>query len=229
MVVTCTSCSAKLAIPDEKVPKGVASFLIPCPKCQTKFQVSIKQEGGEGSPAGVSSSTAPPPSPPDGAPASAVEEAASPPPADDDFVENRRLALLCIDQPQYQAAAKTVLVGLGYTVHVPAKPADAADRLRQNRYNLVIVHEEYGGSIETNVVLQTIQPMVMPLRRHICVGLVGKQFRTFDHMMAFTKSVSFVIAERELGKLKAIVQQAVVENDQFYRVFRESLHEAGKQ
>jgi hypothetical protein len=63
----------------------------------------------------------------------------------------------------------------------------------------------------------------------MCVGLVGKQFRTFDNLTAFTKSVNFVVAERELGKLSGIVRQAVMENDQFFRVFRESLREAGRQ
>ena len=90
-------------------------------------------------------------------------------------------------------------------------------------------YEAYGGSAENNLVLQTIQPMAMPLRRHMCVGLVGKSFRTLDNMLAFVKSVSFVVAERELVKIKAITRQAMTANDQFYRVFREALRDAGKQ
>lgn len=136
--------------------------------------------------------------------------------------------MVCMGQPQQQAGTKTALEELGYTVHTPANPEDAIQRLRKNRYEVVILHEEYGGSAETNLVLQTIQPMVMPLRRHMCVGLVGKEFHTFDNMMAFAKSVNFVIAERELGKIKPIVRQAVTDNDQFYRVFREALRDAGK-
>ena len=148
--------------------------------------------------------------------------------AEDDFVEDQKLALICFDQPKLQASAKTALEGLGYTVHVPAKGEDAIQRLRQNKYEVVLLHEAYGGSAENNLVLQTIQPMAMPLRRHMCVGLVGKSFRTLDNMMAFVKSVSFVVAERELVKIKAITRQAVSGNDQFYRVFREALRDAGK-
>ena len=148
---------------------------------------------------------------------------------EDDFVEDQKLALICFDEPQRQAGVKAALEALGYTVHVPAKPADAIQRLRKNKYEIVLLHEAYGGSVENNVVLQTIQPMAMPLRRHMCVGLVGKSFRTLDNMMAFAKSVSFVVAERELGKIKAITHQATTANDQFYRVFREALRDAGKQ
>lgn len=157
------------------------------------------------------------------------EDMAPAPAAEDDFVEDQKLALICFDQPKIQAAAKTAIEGLGYTVHIPAKPEDAIQRLRQNKYEVVLLHEAYGGSVENNLVLQTIQPMAMPLRRHMCVGLVGKSFRTLDNMMAFVKSVSFVVAERELAKIKAITRQATAANDQFYRVFREALRDAGKQ
>lgn len=233
MEVTCQACSTKLAIPDEKVPQN-AVFKVTCPKCQEKIQVSTKTESVEA----ASAPAAPPP-----APSPSVQEDAAPAPSmdqdfsedvapaaatEDDFVEDQKLALICFDQPKIQAAVKTAFEGLGYTVHVPAKAEDAIQRLRQNKYEVVLLHEAYGGSVENNLVLQTIQPMAMPLRRHMCVGLVGKSFRTLDNMMAFVKSVSFVVAERELAKIKAITRQAVSGNDQFYRVFREALRDAGK-
>ena len=46
MDVICNSCSTKLSIPDEKVPKD-AVFKVTCPKCQTKIQVSTKSETGQ--------------------------------------------------------------------------------------------------------------------------------------------------------------------------------------
>ena len=242
MEVTCQACSTKLAIPDEKVPQN-AVFKVTCPKCQEKIQVSTKAENAEAAPASAAPpSAAPPVAPP--TPSPSVQEAAPPGPSmdqdfsedmapaaagEDDFVEDQKLALICFDQPKIQTAVKTAFEGLGYTVHVPVKAEDAIQRLRQNKYEVVLLHEAYGGSVENNLVLQTIQPMAMPLRRHMCVGLVGKSFRTLDNMMAFVKSVSFVVAERELAKIKAITRQAVSGNDQFYRVFREALRDAGKQ
>jgi hypothetical protein len=217
MEIICTSCSTKLAIPDAKVPKN-AVFRVTCPKCQTKVRVSTMPEqarapGAGGAPtAPVLTRPAPPP----------------PPPQEPEFVEDRKLALVCFDSAPHRATVKTALDGLGYTVHIPLKPEDAVQRIRANRYELVIIHEEYGGSKESNLVLQTIQPMTMALRRHMCVGLVGAQFRTFDNMTAFAKSVNFVVGEWELPKVRGIARQAVAENDQFYRVFRESLRDAGK-
>lgn len=237
MEVTCDSCSTKLAIPDEKVPQN-AVFKVTCPKCQNKIQVSTQTEGAEApAPAAAPSpppAMAPPPSsappPPPEVPAFEEEDDAGTMATtkEDDFVEDQKLAIICFDQSKVQAGVKTALEGLGYTVHVPAKVEDAIQRLRQNKYEVVLLHEAYGGSVENNLVLQTIQPMAMPLRRHMCVGLVGKSFRTLDNMMAFAKSVSFVVAEREIAKIKAITRQAMAANDQFYRVFREALRDAGK-
>ena len=240
MDVTCASCSTKLSIPDEKVPKN-AVFKVTCPKCQNKIQVSTKTEGAEApasaaAPAeaapSLSPTTAPPPSseppPPPESTTFEEEDLGAMATTEDDFVEDQKLALICFDQPKIQTGVKAALEGLGYTVHVPAKAEDAIQRIRQNKYEVVLLHEGYGGSVENNLVLQTIQPMAMPLRRHMCVGLIGKSFRTLDNMMAFAKSVSFVVAERELAKIKAITRQAMSANDQFYRIYREALRDAGK-
>jgi len=219
MDLTCRACSTKLAIPDAKVPQN-AIFQVTCPKCQEKIRVSTKAE----------SVAAPPPEPESLIPETCGDEDA---PAlvstEADFVENQQLALICFEDLTSQAGAKAALEGLGYTVHLPATAEDALQKMRRHQYALVLLHESYGGSVERNLVLTTIQPMAMPLRRHMCVGLVGPSVRTFDNMTAFARSVNFVVAERELGKIKAITRQAVAANDQFYRVFREALRDAGKQ
>ena len=237
MELICTSCSTKLTIPDAKVPKN-AVFRVTCPKCQTKVRVSTMPEQAAPRPgaaptAPVLTRSAPPPPEPEEPmeefdSSDIKDEGLASSPEEDEFVEDRKLAMVCIDSAPQRATVKTALDGLGYTVHIPLKPEDAVQRIRANRYELVIIHEGYGGSAESNLVLQTVQPMTMALRRHMCVGLVGKEYRTFDNMTAFAKSVNFVVAERELPKIRGIARQAVAENDQFYRVFRESLRDAGK-
>ena len=140
-----------------------------------------------------------------------------------------RFALICLASAQQPAPIQEALQELGYTVHIPAKPEDALEQLAQNRYELVLIHEAYGGSPEQNLVLKAIQTMAMPLRRHMCVGLIGAQLKTSDHMMAFAKSVHFVLAEPDLGTIKTVARRAVADNDHFYKAFRESLREAGKE
>lgn len=143
--------------------------------------------------------------------------------------DDPRLALVCLPGTQQAAPVQAALQELGYTVHMPAKPEEALEQLEQNRYELALIHEAYGGSPEQNQVLKTIQPMAMPLRRHMCVGLIGAQFKTSDHMTAFARSVHFVVAESDLDKIKTVARRAVTDNDHLYKTFRESLREAGKE
>jgi hypothetical protein len=143
--------------------------------------------------------------------------------------DDPRLALICLAATQQPAPIQAALQELGYTVHVPAKPEEALEQIAQNRYELVLIHEAYGGSVEQNQTLKTIQTMAMPLRRHMCVGLIGGQFKMSDHLMAFAKSVHFVVAEPDLGTIKTVARRAVTDNDHFYKTFRECLREAGKE
>ncbi|MFA5138270.1 MAG: hypothetical protein WC728_03475 [Elusimicrobiota bacterium] len=257
MEITCGKCATKLSIPDDKLPKGVPSVTGKCPKCQSPIEIRIQPPPAQPPAAEATQPLKPEPAPAEPAappsaskeeatqpvappePAPAPQPSAPPPPApeappppaaltDEDFAEGRKLAMACFDSAEAQSQVKAALEEAGYTVHAPANPQEAVLRLRRTRYEVLILGEEYGGSAENNPVLKAIQPMAMALRRHMCVGLVGKSLRTLDNMTAFARSVNFVVAERELGKIKAITRQAVADNDQFYRIFREALVDAGR-
>jgi CheY-like chemotaxis protein len=241
--ITCTACSTKLSIPEEKLPKGLTHFVGKCPKCQNKIEVNLDRPAaaapaGSAAPSPAAAAApvpAPAPAPAASAPAAPAQPAAPMPQAEapmhleEEFVEGRRLAMACFDAGDQQAAAKAALEELGYTVHAPATMAEALQRLKRSKYEVILLHQEYGGSAEANAMLQALQPMPMVVRRHLCVGLVGKTLRTIDNMAAFALSVNFTVAEKELDdKLKSVVQHAVADNETFYRPFLEALREAGK-
>lgn len=145
------------------------------------------------------------------------------------FEENQRLGLVCDDVPEHQAVIKAALQELGFKVHIPSNSAEAVERMRKNSYEVIVLDEEYAGSTaHDNQVLKTIHSMAMPVRRYIFVALLGKQFKTFDNMTAFAKSVNAVVNVNDLPQLKGILRQGIAENDQFYRVFREVLREVGR-
>ena len=237
MQITCGSCSTNLHIPDDKLPKGVPVVTANCPKCAQPIKIRIPQPGDEPAPpqpapAPVASAPAPAAAPepaPAPAPAAArsVPKAAeglpAPPPATEDFSEDRKLALACFADPGLLALAKEGLEAAGYSVHLPPNAVDALYWLRRGKYELVLIHEDFDASF-----LQALQPMAMSMRRQFCIGLVGKTLQTMDNMAAFARSVNFVVAERGLDKIKGIARQAVADNDQFYRIFREAARDAGK-
>ena len=49
-----------------------------------------------------------------------------------------------------------------------------------------------------------------------------------DHMMAFAMSANMVINSNDLDRLTAILKHAISDNEKFYKVFKDTMAEAGK-
>ena len=143
--------------------------------------------------------------------------------------QQQRLALVCEDAPERQAIVKAALDQIGFTMHLATSAEEAIERLRRDAYEIVVVNEQFqGASPLDNAVLASIRQMVMPVRRYMFVALLGRAYKTFDNMMAFARSVNTVVNLNDLPHLAAILVKGVNENNQFYRVFREVLAEAGR-
>jgi CheY-like chemotaxis protein len=146
-----------------------------------------------------------------------------------DFIQQQRLALVCEGAPERQGVIKAALDQIGFTMHAARNAEEAVERLRRDSYELVIVDERFQGSTPLdNVVLAALHGMPMSGRRYIFVALLGREYKTFDNMMAFARSVNVVVNPNDLPHLPAILVKAMNDNNQFYRVFREVLAEAGK-
>ena len=226
MEITCKSCSASLRIPDDKFPKGVPVVNAACPQCQKPIEIHIPQPGAAPAPALAPVAAAPAPAPvPRVKPATprAPEEQPAPPPATEDFSEDRKIAMLCFAAPDLLALAKEGLEAAGYTVHLPVKAIDALHWPRRGKYELVLIHEDFEAAF-----LKTLQPMAMSMRRHLCIGLVGKAVKTMDNMAAFAQSVN--PRRRRARARQAQGDQPAGRHRQraLLPIFREALHDAGK-
>ena len=141
----------------------------------------------------------------------------------------RPLALVGVDDADRQAAVARALEELGYRAQVGENTADVIERLRKTSYEVIVLDEAFQGSTPLdNELLGSIQWMPMTVRRYMFIALLGQDLKTFDNMMAFAKSVNVVVSYGDLGQLKAIFERGISDNDQFYRVFRQVLQEAGK-
>jgi CheY-like chemotaxis protein len=139
------------------------------------------------------------------------------------------VALVCVDDAARQAAVTQALEELGYRGEVGTTVADVTDRLRKVSYDVIVLDEAFQGATTLdNPLLVAIQSMPMPVRRYIFVALLGRDVKTLDHMLAFAKSVNLVVNYSDVPQLQALLTRAVADNDQFYRVFRQVLQEAGK-
>jgi CheY-like chemotaxis protein len=141
----------------------------------------------------------------------------------------QRLVLVCENAPERQGVVKAALGQLGFTM-LPATTADEAmERLRRGVFEIVIVDEQFESSgVLDNAVLKMLNTMPISTRRQIFVVLLGREFKTFDNMMAFARSVNVVVNLNDLPHLPAILRTGLEDNNDFYRVFRDMLTEIGK-
>jgi len=145
------------------------------------------------------------------------------------LVSDARRVLVCVDVPDRKAAVTAAVEARGYDADVATSAVDAMERLRKNPYGIVVLDEEFQGSTEhDNAVLKAIHAMPMSIRRYLFVTLIGRRLGTLDNMMAFARSVNLVVHVSDLSELATILSRAVEDNDNFYRVYRDVLREAGK-
>src|SRR5438876_241520 len=141
----------------------------------------------------------------------------------------QRLVLVCENAPERQGVIKAALEQLGYTMLPATTSEEAAERLRRHAFDIVVVDERFESSgVLDNAVLKMLNTMPIGARRHVFVVLLGREFKTFDNMMAFARSVNVVVNLNDLPHLPAIVRKGLEDNNEFYRVFREMLAEVGK-
>ena len=147
----------------------------------------------------------------------------------EEYEEEARTALVCEDNAEFKSAISAALEGLKYSIEFASSAEDAFEKLKFNQYRVIVLNERFGGSTpENNAVYKFLQFMPISSRRSIFLALIGKHFKTGDNMTSFAKSSNITINEKEIPNFKAILKKAVADNDQFYKVFRESLVKMGK-
>jgi len=145
------------------------------------------------------------------------------------FGDRTKTALVCDDMPENQDMLRTVLEEMDYYVHATDEAEATLDKMRFNKYDVIILNEEFAGCDPSdNEILKYIQLMSMDTRREMFFALIGKEFRTYDYMTAFSKSTNIVINANDLPDIKKVLTNALEENEKFYKVLKETLSAVGK-
>ncbi len=223
MEIKCEHCNAKLNIPDEKIPTG-QKVKISCPKCKGKLTLNPREpvaedpessgHCNENSPKGISEAAR-------GFKQDGVSLEV--------FEKEVKLALVMEDDPAMGEKIAQGLEELGYT-YIPAENTNQAiSKMRFHDFSLLILSDMFDGiKLDQSPILQYLNHLAMSVRRKMFVALIGDSFNTMDNMTAFVRSVNLVINDRDVDKLAGILSNAISDNDQFYKVFRETLMEIGR-
>ena len=145
------------------------------------------------------------------------------------FDINQKSALVAIDDEGRRATVTDALHELGFRVQAAESAEDGYDKLRKTAFEAVVVDQGFqGGTLLDNPLLKHLQWMPANTRRYMFLALLAPDVKTLDNMSAFAASVNAVVNYNDMAQSKAILERGIVENDQFFRVLRTVLQEAGR-
>ena len=227
MEIICESCSAKLKIPEEKIPAGKTATLT-CPKCKNKITVTNpeKKEREDHKVAETESTSISSFDFQEDDDSEQYDAADKP----FDFIEEEgKTALICEGDTELIQKMKKVLDLMEYHITVAENTRDALKKMRYHDYNLTIINETFdSNNPDTNGIMIYLERLNMSTRRNMVVALLTNRFRTMDNMMAFVKSVNMIINLEDIKNFDKILSLGISENEYFYRVFKESLKKTGR-
>ena len=236
MIIRCDNCSVSLQIDESKVPTG--TFTVRCPRCQNMLRATRKGDGSAPSTAEQLAANKPAPAVGDNAQGFAAKESevqinsalrsllsalqvekktldAS------DETEKPRRVLLCLGNKR-DVVAKS-LSDAGYKVYLAETPAQANERLREGKTNVVIFSAdfapEYGGAA---ILQQKANAMYSSERRRLFLVSLEDTGTTMNAQEAFLRNLNLIVNTRDLGQLPLILNRALHDYNERYHYFNEA-------
>jgi len=216
MEIICNNCASKFRIPDEKIPAERVTHLT-CPKCKDRISIDPAEEAAEGIAYFDQSDEN------DGHDTDAADKPFA-------FIEEEGLtALLCEENPLARNTIQNALNIMDYQITMAENARDALKRMRYHVYDLIVVNESFDTkNPDSNGVLIYLERLGMSVRRQIFVAMISDRYRTMDNMMSFHASVNLIINSKNIEDIGKILSRGITDTEMFYRVYKESLKEAGR-
>src|SRR4029078_4073800 len=240
MIIRCDNCSVSLQIDESKAPTG--SFTVRCPRCQNMLRAYKKVDGSGLSTVEQLAANKPAPAVSEGAQNFAAKESEfqinnalksllsalqSDKKALDttDEREKPRRVLLCLGDKK-DAAAKS-LGDAGYKVYMSDTPAQANERLREGKTEIVIFSPdfapEYGGAA---ILQQKANAMYSAERRRLFLVSLEDSGTTMNAQEAFIRNLNLIVNSRDIAQLPLIIHREIHDYNDLYHYFNNALEMA---
>ena len=235
MIIRCDNCSVSLQIDESKVPTG--SFTVRCPRCQNMLRAYKKVDGSGSSTVEQLAANKPAPAVSEGAQNFAAKESEfqintalksllsalqSEKKSIDtsEEAEKPRRVLLCLADKR-DVVAKS-LTDAGYKVYMADTPAQANERLREGKTEIVIFSPdfapEYGGAA---ILQQKANAMYTSERRRLFLVSLEDTGTTMNAQEAFIRNLNLIINSRDIAQLPLIMNRALHDYNDLYHYFNQ--------
>ncbi len=236
MIIRCDNCSVSLQLDEAKIPTG--NFTVRCPRCQNLIRVT---PGAKASTVNQLKENVPAPAVPDGAEEFAAKEnefqinnamrsllAALQTEnkvieSDDEKTEKPRRVLLCLGSQKSNVVSKT-LVDAGFKVYLAQTPAQANERLREGKTEILIFSPDFAAEFGGAAILQQkINSMSSTERRRLFLVSLEDGGTTMSAHEAFLRNYNLIVNSNDINQLPLVLNRSLRDFNEIYRFYNEAL------
>jgi hypothetical protein len=136
----------------------------------------------------------------------------------DEGEEKPRRVLLCLGSRQDETAR--LLAKSGYKVYVAQTPAQANERLREGKTELLIFSPDFAPDLGgAAIIQQRANAMYSSERRRLFLVSLEDQGTTMNAQDAFLRNLNLIVNTTDLPQLPLILQRALADYNDLYHYF----------
>ncbi|MBP6002078.1 MAG: zinc-ribbon domain-containing protein [Pyrinomonadaceae bacterium] len=234
MIIRCDNCSVSLQLDESKIPSG--NFTVRCPRCQNLLRVQKDATGKGPSTVQQLEANQPAPPSPDGLAdfnakesgfqinsalkslMSALQTEKGALDKDAEESTKPRRILLCLGAKLDDTAK--VLAGSGYKVYIAQTPAQANERLREGKTEILIFSPDFAPELGGAAVLQQkANSMYSSERRRLYLISLEDNGQTMNAHDAFLRNLNLVVNENDIAQLPLILNRSLHDFNELYNYF----------
>lgn len=236
MIIRCDNCSVSLQLDESKVPGG--NFTVRCPRCQNLIRVAPGQK--DASPVKQLEENAPAPAIEENKQEFAAKESEmqinaalrsllaalqtenKSIEASDETDEKPRRILLCLGQNR--DAVAQIMVKAGFKVYLAQTPAQANERLREGKTEILIFSPDFAAEFGGAAILQQkVNTMVSSERRRLFLVSVEDGGVTMSAHDAFLRNLNLIVNSNDINQLPLILNRALRDFNEIYHFYNEAI------
>jgi hypothetical protein len=143
--------------------------------------------------------------------------------AKDETAEKPRRVLLCLGQKREEVAKK--LAASGYKVYIAQTPAQANERLREGKTEIVLFSPDFAAEFGGAAILQQkANAMYSSERRRLFLVSLEDSGTTMNAHEAFLRNLNLIVNTNDIPQLPLILDRALRDFNDLYHYFNKSLN-----
>ena len=239
MIIRCDNCSVSLQLDEEKIPGG--NFTVRCPRCQNLIRVQKGASGAGSATVQQLAANQPAPAVENGAQQFAAKESdfqinsalrsllsalktenTISEATDDNIAEKPRRVLLCLGNRRDEVA-KT-LADSGYKVYIAQTPAQANERMREGKTEIMIFSPDFAAEFGGAAILQQkANAMYSSERRRLYLVSLEDGGTTMNAHEAFLRNLNLIVNTNDITQLPLILNRALRDFNDLYHYLNKAM------